>query len=231
MHVVYSGQKNEAFPSFGVSLVSLFFFMFNVDPTSVVSPSLTLQLLGLGILIAFQMLIVIIFVNLIIAVMTNTYEVIMQNSKQEWLLQRAKFVVRIEDQLNFGVFTGPLRQSVGLEHQRIVVVVERADGMIEVRVPKVWIDDENAIHHDISTIKTTSPAYGSFFTVGDTPKPRKSFRTYQSSESIKDLRPGAMDVLVDVFHRFKPDRDEFKDLLQDPDVIFALTKLLKANNN
>jgi len=58
MSVVFSGQRHSQFPGFGASLVELFFFIFNVDPTAVESSSFSREFMGTAILVCFQLLIV-----------------------------------------------------------------------------------------------------------------------------------------------------------------------------
>ena len=138
-------EVNHSFSTAGGSFVNLFFFIFNLDAGIVldeenaVRRSVGILLLGL-----YETLVVIIFLNLIIAVMTNTYESVMENSKAEWLLQRAKFVVKMEDQITYSVFRWLLggndyssyNYNDDNNEPLKLAVIERSDGTVEIRLPR-----------------------------------------------------------------------------------------------
>jgi len=194
---------------------------------------------------------VILFINLIIAVMTNTFETVMQFSKEEWLLQRAKFVVRTEDQINFGMLLGGVRPSdvsQSLAHQRVVIVTERADGFVEVRVPPAWMRDEQQhlkLAKDSASLRHM-PAPSSYGTITPTsdvaattgaasptaaaaaalPQTDHSVQTFQSSDTAKDLRPGGTGTLVATFPRARR-RDDVAAVLSDPEVVRVFERLLR----
>eukprot|EP00516_Mucochytrium_quahogii_P003541 CAMPEP_0203762984 /NCGR_PEP_ID=MMETSP0098-20131031/15730_1 /ASSEMBLY_ACC=CAM_ASM_000208 /TAXON_ID=96639 /ORGANISM=" , Strain NY0313808BC1" /LENGTH=903 /DNA_ID=CAMNT_0050657587 /DNA_START=64 /DNA_END=2775 /DNA_ORIENTATION=+ len=100
MTTMYSNSDVEEFSSLSNSIVTLFFFVFNLDLNAIMDDKIPPRKYAAFCFLGLYMVVVVMtLVNLIIAVMTNSYEDIKQKAKEQCILTRASFVVRFEERM------------------------------------------------------------------------------------------------------------------------------------
>eukprot|EP00516_Mucochytrium_quahogii_P003606 CAMPEP_0203761080 /NCGR_PEP_ID=MMETSP0098-20131031/14250_1 /ASSEMBLY_ACC=CAM_ASM_000208 /TAXON_ID=96639 /ORGANISM=" , Strain NY0313808BC1" /LENGTH=911 /DNA_ID=CAMNT_0050654925 /DNA_START=165 /DNA_END=2903 /DNA_ORIENTATION=+ len=98
MTTMYVDSDIVEFNSMGHSVVTLFFFVFNLDLNGVIDDKFSVRKYSAFLFLGLYMVIVgMILINLIIAVMTNSYEDIKQKAKEQHILTRALIVIKLEE--------------------------------------------------------------------------------------------------------------------------------------
>lgn len=141
MTIAFRGSTSDRFADPLSSFTTLGFFMFNLDQDAVFDEEHTARrVIGTFLLAMYEGLVVVIFLNLVIAVMTTSLEDVMNNARTEWLLVRAKFCLRSEDQSTASMLNSGLR-TYRKKHTplKTIVVMEKANGETEVSLPSSMI--------------------------------------------------------------------------------------------
>lgn len=151
MTIAFRSSKDppSEFATFQASFTTLLFFIFNLDATSVYNePDFYTRLKAMILLAFFESLVVVMFLNLVIAVMSSSFDRVMSEAKEEWLLVRAKICIRMEDQMmvNFGSSLAKRRlngHKAFWSKQRKFTVKERADGQNVIALPVEMLPEES----------------------------------------------------------------------------------------
>mmetsp|Transcript_20873 Transcript_20873/g.25276 ORF Transcript_20873/g.25276 Transcript_20873/m.25276 type:complete len:951 (-) Transcript_20873:26-2878(-) len=140
MALLYRDEPSHDYGTIGSSWITFFFFVFNLDVSSLNEESSTHRKYVGYLLTALYMLVVaLVITNLIIAVMTNTFEEIQKNSREEWLLQRARVIFQMEDIIK-ARFSNPYWGKLP-EGDLKVLVFEESDGTVQLQVPTFWLQE------------------------------------------------------------------------------------------
>mmetsp|Transcript_10768 Transcript_10768/g.12419 ORF Transcript_10768/g.12419 Transcript_10768/m.12419 type:complete len:973 (+) Transcript_10768:333-3251(+) len=139
MALLYRDAETNDYGTIGDSWITLFFFVFNLDVTSLNEERVQYRKYFGYLFVAIYMLVVaLVITNLIIAVMTNTFEDIQKNSREEWLLQRARVALKIEDTVENRLFSSYWHSLP--EGKSKILVHEESDGTVLLEVSKQWLN-------------------------------------------------------------------------------------------
>jgi len=152
MTTMYANSDTMEFNSLGSSIVTLFFFVFNLDLNAVIDDKIPLRKYCAFFFLGLYMVVVgMTLVNLIIAVMTNSYEDIKQKAKEQHILTRSRFVVRFEETIGllmlfkeyYGRSSGNTMAWYKWEKEnfsgRKVIVKEYPGGKVSIDSKKSWL--------------------------------------------------------------------------------------------
>jgi hypothetical protein len=228
MAILFRNSDNENFNTASHAFVTLGFFVFNMDTDTIYREhNNARRTAALWMLATYMSLVVVVFLNLVIAVMTNSYEMITRNAYRNWLLQRAKFVVRLEDQETFSPWP-----SLHPHFPKIVAVLERSDGINEIRVPRAWLDHHQQHYHRHSRHGSSSPSHGGGGGGNNNKTQTQPNTTTSSSNNNTSSRPTvrvpglrrALDSNYGSISNVSSDDDEFR----DPNAFAAVDSVLIA---
>uniref|UniRef100_A0A7S2WRC7 Ion transport domain-containing protein n=1 Tax=Mucochytrium quahogii TaxID=96639 RepID=A0A7S2WRC7_9STRA len=147
MYLIFRDEPSSLeYGSFQMSWITLFFFVFNLDVGSLNEEAVSYRkYFGFLVIGVYMSIVCLVVFNLIIAVMTSTYESIQGNSKQQWLLQKARLIVfyeSYENAINSILYKRSI-ESVRKGHlppgDPKHYVKEQANGVVLVEVPRSYI--------------------------------------------------------------------------------------------
>ncbi|KAH9259691.1 hypothetical protein BASA81_002113 [Batrachochytrium salamandrivorans] len=155
MTITFQGSADppSEFATFQASIATLLFFIFSLDASSVFNEQdYYIRVMAMVFLAMFESLVVVLFLNLVIAVMSSSYDRVMSEAKEEWLLVRAKVCIRMEDQrmVEFGSVVSKrwwrgTQRHLWAKTKRFVVK-ERADGQNVVAIPTKMLPEETWVN-------------------------------------------------------------------------------------
>eukprot|EP00516_Mucochytrium_quahogii_P003472 CAMPEP_0203759120 /NCGR_PEP_ID=MMETSP0098-20131031/12051_1 /ASSEMBLY_ACC=CAM_ASM_000208 /TAXON_ID=96639 /ORGANISM=" , Strain NY0313808BC1" /LENGTH=1097 /DNA_ID=CAMNT_0050651877 /DNA_START=48 /DNA_END=3341 /DNA_ORIENTATION=+ len=151
MALVYAHAGVTLYDGMFNTWITLYFFIFNLDMGVMdEETSMYRKYMGYFLIGIYMVVVVLVILNLIIAVMTNSFEDIQQNAKEQWLLQRAKLIIKYEQReesmnhiSDFFSFARTMKRTVMPPLPRKNPVTEKSGGLINIEVPTDWLHAVN----------------------------------------------------------------------------------------
>jgi len=150
--LLFKGSRSPSYGGFSNTWITLFFFVFNLDITDLHNETSPFRrYFGYLLVGLYLVVVVLIILNLIVATMTNIFDEIITNSKEQWLLQRARLILvydlrekslnNLFDMIGRRPFPADPLPDLPLKN----IVTEHVNGEVLIKVPSEWMHTVNLV--------------------------------------------------------------------------------------